>query len=923
MRVHELAKILDVSSSDLMKELKRVRVTVKNHMSALEDKHVRKVMERFEQKKIEEEGKRKKEEARKAEEAHLAEIKRKEEEARRAEEERQAEIRRRKEAMEKAKEEEERKKREEDERKRREEEERLRKEKEEKERRHREEERKRKDEEERKRREKEGRRKVEEKKKETGRKPEFKPKIFPEKKKPFKEAPPEVKKPKIPELKKEEEKARPGIRPRFSKEEILKRKTPEVVKKPRKEKPAKPRLRTVAASISTFQPGEGKEVFTLEKTFKRKTPKEKKTEHRFKPTKLFLKDDFDEFKIKRKEKKKSEKQPFFEEKESTILEGTAAVGVLEAVKPKEIEKQPTVVTIRGEITIAEFAEKIGVSPADIIKKALLLGSPVSINQVLDIDLAELIASDYNTVLEIVPESDEYDVREYITETPLNLLKHRPPVVTIMGHVDHGKTSLLDRIRRSDIVGGEVGGITQHIGAYYVHIPKGDIVFLDTPGHEAFTAMRARGAFVTDIVIVVIAATESLKPQTIEAINHSKDAKVPIIVAINKIDLPGANPEKVKQDLLQYGVVNEELGGETLFVETSAKMGIGIDSLLETILLQAEIMDLKANPVRPAVGAIIESKIDSFRGVGATVLVQKGTLRVGDCFVAGTEYGKVRAMINDRGETVKEATPSYPVEIIGLSGAPMAGDTFVVVPTEKVAHQIATTRAERRRKFGLHRISHISLENLHERIEEGKIKELKMILKADVQGSIEAIKQSLEKIGTEKVKVKIIHSAVGGVNESDVNLAAASNAIIIGFHVRPETTAAILAEQEKVDIKIYHIIYELLDDIKKSMLGLLEPVFKEIILGRAVVKQVFKVSRVGTIAGSYVEEGEIHRDSKVRIFRENIEILDGKVSSLRRVKEDVSKVIVGLECGIGIENFNDVKEGDVIEAYRLEELPREL
>lgn len=870
MRVHELAKILALSSIDLIKEIKKLRVPVVNHMSSLEDKHVRKIMKRFEEIREEEEEKRKIEQQRRAEEQRLAEIKRKEEEAKKEEERRLAEI-------------------------------------------------KRKEEEAKKRQEEELRRKEEEKKR----------KLEEEKKKELRDKEPK---------KEEIDKSKPRIAPtklikKDSYEEAPHKKDAPFHKEPfNKDRvstaaaPIKPRLKprnVVMSTLEKVDTKEGKKTFTLEKTFKQKAGdkpakgsiKEKtKHERRFKPTKLFTKDSFED---------PDDKLKLGSKKFPRVKAPLPAYNP--AQRPVRIERPPEPIRVKlyGEVTVSEFADKIRVSAVDIIKKALMIGTPITINQTMDLDLAEIIASEYNVDIEIIPEGDKYDVEEYTQDDKPDTLESRPPVVTIMGHVDHGKTSLLDKIRESDVVGGESGGITQHIGAYYVHTKKGDIVFLDTPGHEAFTAMRSRGAKVTDIVVIVIAANESVKPQTIEAINHSKEAKVPIIIAINKMDLPSADPEKVKQDLLQHGIVSEELGGDVLFVETSAKKSLGVDKLLDLILLQAEVLELKANPNRASVGAVVESKIDNLRGVVATVLIQKGTLRVGDCFVAGTQYGKVRAMINDREEMVEEAKPAHPVEIIGLSGAPEAGDSFIVVPNEKVAHQIATTRSERRRKTGIAKATHISLENLHNHIEEGKIKELKMILKGDVQGSIEAILQSLAKLSTDKVKVRIIHSAVGGINESDINLADTADALIIGFHVRTETNAKDIADEKGVQIKIYHVIYDLINDIEKSMIGMLDAVFKEIFVGRATVRQAFKVSKVGTIAGCYVEEGSITKEANVRLYRDNIEIKDGKISSLKRLKDDASRVQFGLECGIGIENYNDIREGDIIEAYKLEELPREL
>jgi len=491
----------------------------------------------------------------------------------------------------------------------------------------------------------------------------------------------------------------------------------------------------------------------------------------------------------------------------------------------------------------------------------------------------------------------------------------------MGHVDHGKTTLLDNIRKTDVVGGEFGGITQHIGAYYVTAPNGNIVFLDTPGHEAFTSMRARGASVTDIVVLVVAADDGVMPQTVEAINHAKAANVPILVAINKTDLPNANPDRVRQALLQYELVPEELGGQTIFVEISAKKGTGIDRLLEMILLQAEVLELKANPARDAIGRIIESHIDPLRGSVATVLVQNGTLHIGDIFLTGKQYGKVRAMNDEHLRLAYNAPPSRPVEIIGLTGAAEVGDLFLVLSEERAARNIAAIRSSRRRAKHLRQTPMIALENLHEFVEQGKIKELNLIIKCDVQGSMEAILQSLNKISSPEVRINVIHAAVGGINDSDVNLAIASGAIIIGFNVRPEFTAGVLADREGVDVKIYRVIYELISDIKKALTGMLEPKYREVFKGRAEVRQIFRISKLGNIAGCLVAEGEILADARARVIRDNTTVYEGSIASLRRVKDDVKRVQAGVECGISLTNFNDIKENDVIEAYVLEEIPQ--
>lgn len=583
---------------------------------------------------------------------------------------------------------------------------------------------------------------------------------------------------------------------------------------------------------------------------------------------------------------------------------------------------PRQVTIEGPITVAQFAEKIGVPSTEIIKKVLIdMGEALTINAILVEEYIELLAPEFNVELEIIPVGDEYDVQDYTQPDDEGSLRRRPPVVTIMGHVDHGKTSLLDYVRNSKVAAGEFGGITQHIGAYLVQTAKGEIVFLDTPGHEAFTSMRARGAEVTDLVILVVAADDGFMPQTIEAVHHAQAGGVPIVVAINKIDLPAADPARVRQEALQHNLIPEELGGDTIFVEISAKKGINVDNLLEMVALQAEILDLKANPSRSAQGIIIESHMDSNRGAVATVLVQRGTLRVNDHFVVGSVSGRVRAMNNDRGRSIKEAGPSYPAEIIGLSGSPAAGEVFVVVPDEQIARDIAERREFRRRAMGLapQTNKHVTLENLHEFLADGKSKDLNLIIKADVQGSVEAVRQSLEKITSNEIKIRILHSAVGGINDSDVNLANASDAIIIGFNVRPDSSVQDLANHEGVEIKTYRIIYDLIEDVKAAIVGMLSPTFKEKILGHAEIRQVFRASRLGNIAGCMVKDGEIVRDCKVRVIRDGIVVYEGVLGSLRRVKEDVKRVTTNMECGITVQNFNDVKEGDIIEAYEMEQI----
>lgn len=581
------------------------------------------------------------------------------------------------------------------------------------------------------------------------------------------------------------------------------------------------------------------------------------------------------------------------------------------------------VTLTGPLTVSEFAGKMQTSPAEIIKSAFLKGKIITINQLIDFSLAEELAFEMDIDLIVAPDTDETDIQDYRIEDKEEDLTTRPPVVTIMGHVDHGKTTVLDYFRESQIVEGEFGGITQHIGAYQVKTDRGQIVFLDTPGHEAFTAMRARGAQCTDIAVLVVAADDGVMPQTLESINHARAAKVPIIVAINKIDLPQANPDRVRNELMQHGILPSQLGGDVEFVEISAKFGKNMDGLLEIIHLQSEFQELKGNPNRQSEGVIIESHIDSLRGAVATVLNQKGTLKVGDYIVVGTETGRVRAMLNDHGRNVTLATPSIPVEIIGLSGTPEVGELLLVMEDERKARDIAERRMNRRRLVELGTTRHVTLEGLHDLILEGKIKELNVILKADVQGSVEAVSQSLQKLSSPEIRVKILHSGTGSITESDVNLAMASSAIILGFNIRPEPSAADLAVHEQVEIKIYRIIYELLEEVEKAMVGMLDKKYKEEQMGRSEVRQVFRVSKVGTVAGSYVLSGEMKRNANCRLIRDSVTVYEGKISSLRRIKEDVSKVAQGFECGISLENFSDIKEGDIVEAFMMEEVPVEL
>ncbi len=600
-------------------------------------------------------------------------------------------------------------------------------------------------------------------------------------------------------------------------------------------------------------------------------------------------------------------------------------GFRQEEKPVVLSTMPRKKTLklREGASVKEFSELLGLKFTDVIKKFMELGYMPTINQPVDADAALLVAESFGIKIEVASvEEDIYEDVE-LQEDAVNLVP-RAPVVTIMGHVDHGKTSLLDAIRETKVTETEAGGITQHIGAYKVNLKGKDIVFLDTPGHEAFTAMRARGAKVTDIVVLVVAADDSVMPQTIEAINHAKAANVPIVVAVNKIDKPEANVGRVKTELSEKGVIAEEWGGQNIFVEVSAKKRIGIEHLLEMILLQSEVMELKANPDRGARGTIIEAKLDKGRGPVATLLVQTGTLKVGDALLSGTHVGKVRALIDDTGKRIQAAGPSTPAEVIGFSEVPAAGDIFTVTEDEKKARQIALTRFQKQRSLEIAKAKKLTLDELYVKIKEGQIKELNIIIKGDVQGSVEAIKDAFENITHPEVKVRVIHTSVGGITESDVMLATASNAIIIGFNVRPEAKASQTAEKEGVDIRLYNVIYEAIEDVKKALEGLLEPTLKEKVLGRAEVRQLFPVSRLGTIAGCYVTDGLISRGCDgIRVLRDNIVVYEGKLSTLRRFKDDVKEVQSGYECGIMVENFNDIKIGDILENYIIEKIAAKL
>ena len=604
-----------------------------------------------------------------------------------------------------------------------------------------------------------------------------------------------------------------------------------------------------------------------------------------------------------RKKKKTKKEL---EREEVERNAEAACGVIE---------------IGETITVKELCEKLGKPTNDVIKNLIFLGVMAGVNQEIDFATAEKLCEKYEVLVEKKEAETELEAFEDENDVVEENLEKRPPIVTIMGHVDHGKTSLLDAIRHAKVTASEAGGITQHIGAYTVSLNGEKITFLDTPGHEAFTAMRARGAQVTDIVILVVAADDGIMPQTKEAINHCKAADVPMIVAINKIDRPGANIDRVKQELTEHGLVSEDWGGDTICVPVSAKTGENLESLLEMVLLTAEMQELVADPNRKAKGTVIEAKLDKGRGAVASLLIQNGTLNVGDSILVGSTYGRIRAMFDDRGKKIKSAGPSIPVEILGLSEVPAAGDRFVVCKDEKTARNMAELRKQKI-KADSHQASHrVSLEDLYSQIQEGKVKELAIVVKADVQGSVEAIRQSLEKLSTDDVKVRVIHGAVGAITETDVTLAAASNALIIGFNVRPDSNATIAAEKENIDLKTYRIIYDAIEDVKSAMIGMLDPEYKEVVNGKAEVRMTYKISNVGTIAGCYVLDGKIVRSSEVRVIRDGIVIFESTLASLKRFKDDVKEVAKGYECGLSVEKFNDLKEGDIIESFTMEAIKR--
>lgn len=576
-----------------------------------------------------------------------------------------------------------------------------------------------------------------------------------------------------------------------------------------------------------------------------------------------------------------------------------------------------VVQLPEALTVKDLAEALDLSTKDVLLQLMSMGTVASINHVISLDTANAVVQKLGKAVTLVAEgSDDYESELEPLED--ERLEGRAPVVTIMGHVDHGKTSLLDAVRAANVQATESGGITQHIGAYEVGTDKGRLVFLDTPGHEAFTAMRARGAQVTDIVVLVVAANDGVMPQTREAVDHAKAANVPIVVAVNKIDLDDANPDRVKQQLSELDLIPEDWGGTTIYVDVSAKEKLGLDELLEMILLQAEILELQADPYQMAKGTVVEARLDKAKGPLATVLIQRGTLKVGDPFVAGSHYGRVRAMFDHRGRKMESANPSTPVEVLGFTSVPEAGDTFIEVADERKARQISNVRQEEQRVQQLSQNSRITLDDLYRRISAGDVKDLNLIIKGDVQGSVQALWEAIEKIESDKVQTRLIHGSTGGITESDINLASASNAIVIGFNVRPTPQAAELAAQEQVDIRLYTVIYETISDIRMAMEGLLEPTYTERTLGRAQVRQIFHIARVGTVAGCLMQEGSIRRNSSVRLLRDSVVVHTGRVGSLRRVKDDVEEVQSGFECGIGLYRFNDVKEGDIIESYMLEE-----
>ena len=736
----------------------------------------------------------------------------------------------------------------------------------------------------------------------------------------------------VEEVKKEELAAKPVAEIKL--DQPASEKIPEVPKKPpviipvrppmmSRHKIVKPEEKKEPPAKVSQKPGEKVIVPPPEKIIKREFEKPKKKGKG--PVEVFIEEEKEVPRRKILERKIDKKAKIIDDDREVIFskwreEKKAApikMKKTEITVPKAIKRR---IRVGETITTGELAKRMGVKVGEVINKLIAMGVMATINQAIDFDIALLVASEFS--FQVEKAEIEFEDTMLKSQTEPENLKPRAPIVTIMGHVDHGKTSLLDAIRQTNVIDGEAGGITQAIGAYHVHINDRDIIFLDTPGHEAFTAMRARGAQVTDIVVLVVAADDGVMDQTIEAINHSKVAGVPIIVAINKIDKPGADPEKIKQSLTEHGLLSEQWGGDTIFCEVSAKKKIGIEELLELILLQADVMELKADPDLPARGIIIEAKLDRGRGPVATVLIQQGTLKEGDAFVSKTESGRVRAMVNDQGRRVKEAGPAMPVEVIGFSSVPQTGAEFICVEDEKKARNISDYWMRKAREKELSASSKITLEQLYQKIKEG-VKDLNVIIKADVQGSIEAISDALNKLSTEDVQLKAIHSSTGAISETDIMLASASNAIIIGFNVRPDARVSELAEQEGVEIKLYDIIYNVIADVRAAMEGLLEPEYKEVVQGRAEVRELFRVPKIGIIAGCHVTDGKVSRTAGIKLVRDSVSIFDGKILSLKRFKDDAREVLAGFDCGIGIEGYNDIHVGDVIESYVIETLNRKL
>ncbi len=705
--------------------------------------------------------------------------------------------------------------------------------------------------------------------------------------------------------------------------------TAEIAPKPKKRvvKDFKPR-RTPVAAPPPPRPEEAEKKAAKKKKARpegEERPKKKSRKRVVEEVKSEREEILEELELMEELEKEPEGLELIEEEEK---EETASRTRRAGEEEKKKERPPTLppkkkkIRVHETIQVGELAREMGVKAADVIRKFMEMGTMVTINQSIDAETAAIVAAEFGYEVEAATVEEEA-LLEYVPPSPEEL-EPRPPIVTVMGHVDHGKTTLLDAIRKTDVAAREAGGITQHIGAYKVRLADGrEITFIDTPGHEAFTSMRARGARVTDLVILVVAADDGVMDQTREAIDHARAAGVPIVVAINKIDKPEANPERVKSQLAELGLVPEEWGGETLVAEISAKKQQGIQDLLELVLLQAEMLDLKAAPKRPARGRIIESRLDRGKGPVATVIIQEGTLHEGDPFVAGMTFGRVRAMLNEHGKRLKEAPPATPVEVLGFEEVPQAGDDFIVMPDETAARRVAEYRQRKAREAEAAREARMSLEKVFEKLREGEIKELRIVLKADVQGTLEALKEALQKLSTDEVRVNIIRSGIGAISESDVMLAAASEAIVIGFNVRPTGKAKEIAKQEKVDIRFYDVIYQAIEEVKKALSGLLEPEYEERIVGVAEVRATFRVPRVGTVAGCYVKEGKLVRGGSVRLLREGVVVYTGKISSLKRFKEDVKEVAAGYECGVGLENFQDIKEGDVIEAFEMVEIRKEL